>query len=419
MRRAGWGVGDQALSSLTNFALGILVARSVSTEALGAFGLAFGAYTVFLNIARSIGTQPLIVRFSGPPDEPWRVAVRSSTAVALATGIGGGLLCAVVAVATDGALRQAFAALAVTLPGLMLQDAWRFAFFSVARGKAAFMNDLVWAVCMLPAVVVLSEAHAGMLALVLAWGLSATVAAVVGLWQSGLRPALGRLPAWWRAQRDLAVRFTAESLTQVLSNVAVLYGLGLVVGLAAVGALRAAQLLLGPMNILLQGVQLVATPEAVGAARRGRSHLVRVVRLVAVALFGLVGAFGAVVLLFADSVGTIVLGDNWSAAQPLLVPVIVGYLGIAGTFACTVGLRALAAASRSLRATVITAAFTVTLGIAGAVAGAANSGGSSGAALGAAWGLAIAALLGLATWALELRAGLAEQRAPVPERVTA
>ena len=34
----------------------------------------------------------------------------------------------------------------LTLPGLLLQDSWRFAFFALGRGSQAFLNDLVWAV---------------------------------------------------------------------------------------------------------------------------------------------------------------------------------------------------------------------------------------------------------------------------------
>ena len=50
LRRFGWGMGDQALSSLTNFAVGIAVARSVSASAFGAFALAFSFYSIALSV---------------------------------------------------------------------------------------------------------------------------------------------------------------------------------------------------------------------------------------------------------------------------------------------------------------------------------------------------------------------------------
>lgn len=200
-------------------------------------------------------------------------------------------------------------------------------------------------------------------------------------------------------------------MTSVLSTQAVLYALGAVIGLGSAGALRAGQLLLGPVNILLQGVPLVAIPEAVGAAARGARQLTRVVAAVAVALGGLVAAFGIVVLVLPEEVGRAILGVNWVAAQPVLAPVMLGNVALALTTAMLIGLRGLAAAGRSLRATVIGAVLTLVFGVGGALAG---------GAVGAAWGLAVAAAAGLVVWAAELRAGIAEMDvAPVNGRTTA
>jgi hypothetical protein len=83
-------------------------------------------------------------------------------------------------------------AFAVTMPGLLLQDAWRWAFFVVGEGRRAFLNDLAWLLAM--------GAFFGGLyltgsqsvtTLTLAWGLAATVAAVVGRFQAGVTPDFG------------------------------------------------------------------------------------------------------------------------------------------------------------------------------------------------------------------------------------
>jgi len=52
-RRLGWGVADQGISSLSNFALGLFVARSIGASGFGAFALAFITYTVVINAART------------------------------------------------------------------------------------------------------------------------------------------------------------------------------------------------------------------------------------------------------------------------------------------------------------------------------------------------------------------------------
>jgi len=81
---AFWGLLDQALSSLTNFALTFTAARSLDPHAFGGFSLAFAAYLLALGFSRSVGSEPLVVRFSGAREEEWRAAVREAAGMALA-----------------------------------------------------------------------------------------------------------------------------------------------------------------------------------------------------------------------------------------------------------------------------------------------------------------------------------------------
>ena len=66
-----------------------------------------------------------------------------------------GICALAAAAAAQRHARLAFIALGLTLPGLLLQDSWRYAFFALGRGSQALLNDTVWAVSMLPALVVL------------------------------------------------------------------------------------------------------------------------------------------------------------------------------------------------------------------------------------------------------------------------
>ena len=91
-----------------------------------------------------------------------------------------GLISLVAGLAAGGPLGDAFVALAIVLPGLLLQDAWRFAFFAKGEGKKAFVNDCVWGVALLPALYVAAHVHT-VVAFVLAWGLSGAVAAALRL----------------------------------------------------------------------------------------------------------------------------------------------------------------------------------------------------------------------------------------------
>lgn len=86
-RRVIWGLGDQAVSSLTNFTVGIFVARSLSAMEFGVFSLAWVTYGVVLNLSRGLATDPLVVRFSRVPTASWRAAVSRSSGTALLIGI--------------------------------------------------------------------------------------------------------------------------------------------------------------------------------------------------------------------------------------------------------------------------------------------------------------------------------------------
>ena len=150
-RRLGWGVADQAVSSLTNFAVVIYVARAVGAAQFGAFSLAYVTYGFALNASRGLATDPLLVRFSGVDVPTWRRAVAGCTGTAAAVGLVTGGCVLVAAALLDGTVKLAFLALGLTLPGLLLQDSWRYAFFALGRGSQAALNDLVWASVLVPA----------------------------------------------------------------------------------------------------------------------------------------------------------------------------------------------------------------------------------------------------------------------------
>jgi hypothetical protein len=75
----------------------------------------------------------LVVRYSGADVTSWRRAVAKSAGVAITVGLVVGACCVVVGLLLAGSTRAAFLALGITLPGLLLQDSWRFAFSRPGR----------------------------------------------------------------------------------------------------------------------------------------------------------------------------------------------------------------------------------------------------------------------------------------------
>lgn len=390
LSRAGWGLADQALSSLTNFALGVFVARTVGIEEFGAFSLVFAIYLLLMSVCRAYPMEPLQIRYSGTSDETIRAASRRAVGAVFAIGVAASLVLLPIAWMIGGPTGATVLALALTLPGLLVQDAWRSVFFAWHRGPMAFVNDLLWALLMGTGLIWLTtQGNGTATAATLIWGSSATVAAIAGIWQARVVPDPSRFRDWWREHLDLGPRFIAEVLSRLAGGQLAIYGIGVAAGLAALGSLRAAQLVIGPVQILFLGIGLIAVPEGVRALSHSRGRLVwlAIVMSVGLALAGL--AWGLVALFLPEDLGRFILGDAWNPARDVLLPVIVGQLGALAASGATMGLRTLAAARRSLRANLVVSALIVALGIGGAVAT---------GTVGAAWGLAVASLLGTLIW---------------------
>ncbi|MDI6409673.1 hypothetical protein QLX52_12590 [Streptomyces albus] len=396
--RLSWGLADQAASSMTNFAVGIYVARSLGLAAFGAFSLAWVTYGVVLNVSRGLATDPLMVRFSGVPAASWRTAVTRSSGTALGVGAALGAGCLAVGPAVGGRVGPAFVCLGVVLPALLVQDAWRFAFFAAGTGRKAFVNDLVCGVALVPAMLVAARVGT-VAAFVLAWGASAAVAAVYGCFQSGIRPRPGGARAWLREHRDLGSRYLVENVSNSGASQLRAYGLGAIVGVSAVGVIRGAELLLGPFLALLMGLSLVTVAEAARVLRRAPHRLGRFCVLLGGGQAAAALLWGGALLLMPDRLGELVLGGVWHSASALVVPVTLGVAGAGLGSGAAAGLRALGAARRSLRSQLFASACYVGGGLGGAaVAGTAGS----------AWGVAAATLCGSAVWWLQLRFALRE-----------
>ena len=404
-KRLSWGLGDQAVSSMSNFLVGLVVARELDVAGFGVFSLAWVTYGVMLNISRGLATDPLVVRFSGASTEDWRVATSRATGTAVAVGVAFGVLSALAGMVMGGAIGGAFLGLAVVVPGMLLQDAWRFAFFAAGHGHKAFVNDVVWAVAMVP-FLFLASTHSAVSSFVLAWGAAAVVAAAYGWWQSGVLPRFDGVRDWLRAHRDLGSRYMVENVSNSGASQLRMYGLGAITGLAAVGAIRGAELLLGPFLALLMGVNLFAVPEAARVLRRAPHRLAKFCAAIGGAQAAAAAAWGAVLLfLVPDSLGRFLLDDVWPPASELILPVSLSVTAAGVIAGATAGLRALGAARRSLRVQLIASAGYLGFGLIGAVLG---------GAVGMSWGSTTAMWLGAGLWWLQLRAALRDHT-PEPE----
>lgn len=383
LRRASWNLVDQVISSGTNAALSFLIARSVSSADFGGFAVAFTVFSLIIGVSRAVSTSPLSVRFTSVPPEEFRQAAAAGVGTAFTLGIISGLGALVAGAIVGGAAGGALIALAVVLPGLLSQDAWRLVFFAEARPQAAALNDAVWAVTQLGAVgalVLLDIESIG--PLVLVWGLSAAAAALMGLRQSGIRPHPRAAGTWLSRHRGLTGYLLAEFVTVQGGQQAALLIIASVGSLEAIGALRGTQVLLGPATILAIGMYTFALPEF---SRRRASLSVRGWMRGGLALSLLVTGFavawGVLFLVLPDSVGAALLGDSWPNTKSILVAAIVGQAGATVVIGPSTMLYAMDRARVTVRVHAVLAALILGCGVGGVYLDGAN---------GAAWGFAVA-----------------------------
>jgi hypothetical protein len=391
-RRAGWGIADQAISSVTNFSMTLVVARATSPVAFGAFSLALAAYAFLLWVSRSLSTEPFVIRFAATSSDEQRVAAHSATGTALAVGLASpAVVLAVGLVAATGGTMSVVVAMAISMPGLVLQDAYRYVLITAGRARAAAVNDAAWFFIQAALVVLLeTTGNATTTSLTGSFGLAATVAAVMGAVQTRILPHLGSCASWVVRHKDLGVTFLIELVAVAGALQLTLVAIAVFYSVAIVGQLRASLLLLGPVTVVSMGVFVVAVQEGVRLRHRSLHALKTLV--VALSILMPLGAllWGAGLTALPQSFGSALLRSNWPGARHLLGPVTFLAAGGACMLGPVIGLRSLGAARESLRARLWGVPLIV-------------GGGLLGASLDGAYGAAV--LLAVSAWVDALIAG--------------
>ncbi|WP_436996001.1 hypothetical protein [Streptomyces sp. enrichment culture] len=364
---------DQGAAGLTNILVLVLAARLSTAAGFAEFSMVYLVFTVALGLFMAyVGQALVLVRGgAGAVASACRSALAFTAAGALATGV---VLALAGAVLPPGA--RALVALGAVLPVVLLQDAARYCFSLLGRPHHALAADGL-RLASTVAVLAMQPAGASPARLVLAWGL----AALPGLLVAGLllrRPLAGARAEVRRYLRrgHLGRRFVVEfAVGSGSSQVAVLC-LGLVGSPLAVGALRGASALFGPLNVFF-GAANGFGPPLLNRLGGGRS-VVRVTLLLGCALAATGAVWGGVWWLLPDGWGRRVLGESWPAVAALLPASAAQYTLMGLGVSALLTLRVLSP-RETLPVQVVFSLLSVALLYAGFAAG---------GAVGAAWGLA-------------------------------
>ncbi len=378
-------VADQAMAAASNFLLGIVAARWLSTTDFGSFGLLYAVYLIVVGAVRALAAEPALVR-AGPAR--WRQETVGA-GLLLALVASAGLALGSLAVGTD--LRAPVLVLALVLPGLIVQDMGRYVAFAGHRPGRALRLDALWAVVQVALLLVVAAvAPRSTVTVLLAWGVAGGVSGAAFL-ALDLRELPRPSTAWVRASWGFSWRYLTTFATTAGVTYLSAVLLGTVAGVEAVGAVRAAQTVFGPLNILYAGMVVVLVPEGAGdqwATDRYRRRLLTISgTLVVVA-----GAVTTVGLHVPAGAGEALFGATWANARSVLLPfgIVAGFGSLVA--GAEIGLRAARAVRESLRVQLALAPLALLAPIVG---------GAQAGASGFAWGMA--ASMGCATvlwWAM-------------------
>jgi O-antigen/teichoic acid export membrane protein len=234
----------------------------------------------------------------------------------------------------------------------------------------------------------------------LAFGGTATLAAVLGCLQGGVLPRPGRITNWLRTHYSLSFRYLAENLSLSGASLLRSFIVGIVVSLSAVGEVRASEILMGPFMVLLMGVSQVAVPEASLVLLRDAKQLVRFCFRLGSFLGAAAIAWGVILLtVFPLGPGRVVLKELWTPTAHLIPAITLTVAITSFITAANAGLRATGVARRSLRAQLTASVLYLFGGSVGAILG---------GALGTSWGVTAAQCAGAMVCWHQLRLAISE-----------
>lgn len=321
LHRGAWGMADQALLSLTNFATVILIARSVSTTRFGEFSLALTFITIEISLAAAAFHLPFTVisaRFSGERYRRYVAAILLSQSLfAIALSLPIALLAGL-----SGVLGWKIAALiAMVIPSMaawQLQEFIRQVFYAEGRLRAAFLNDLISYGGQF--VLFFGAFFAGVLNPVAGLGivaLTSLIATGAGLWH--LRGSID-----WSLSRSELRAFNAETwdfgrwtlgsaALASASNFAVPFVVAGFSGVAAAGVIRAIVTALAPTRVLSEGTKASFGPSAARVfEREGMAGLRAHVRQMYIIVVPPLGAYCLLAGVFSAPFLSFLYGDRFA-----------------------------------------------------------------------------------------------------------
>lgn len=351
-------VVDQGASSISNFALALVVAHYSGARALGIFAIVTTTYILGQGLVRSLTSDCLLTRSETDTGllEDYEHAGYGAAFVASSV-LSLGILYA------SPFLNRAFAVplviFALSFPLMALQDFSRFIAINRRDPAYAIRLDIGWLVLFVVAFFVLRSQH--LLSLPWLWGAWTIAGAVVGLTTVSAHLMARRyrqlLGFWMHSERAVGIRFAGQFVLTTSWLYLIFYLLAFVISLGALGSVKLAQLAIAPLTVMAAGLQAALISITSKRFERNPKRAVQFLLVAGLCIAVLTAAWTGLFYAAPSHLVTKIFGPTWPAARGLVPYIGLGFAlsGLAG--AATAGLRALRAATANLWLAVVMVPF--------------------------------------------------------------
>lgn len=390
---------DQAVVSLRILAATIIVATSLDGQHFGVFSIILTTHLIAEGAVVAACGEPFLARHSSSAPLVLREATGAATGFAVLAILPLSLLTAAASIFSPHPLATALLLLSVGMPGLLLQPIWRYVFLARGSPRTALVNDALNGLLQLTALtLVLASSRESVVTFVAAWTVPPLICAVVGAKQAGVLPDLRASLGWLREQRPVMLPYVGEFLAGQGAAHLTTYMVAVIAGLSAAGALRAGLVLYGPLTVLFMSARNIGQVEMVRLfnQRENDPGLVRLAIYIGALCAAGALLYGAVLVNVPHPVGMALLGETWTGAATILLPLAVLKASQGGLVGSVVGLRVLLEVRRGFQGKILGGGALFVCASAGALLG-----GLYGAAVGLALGGTFAAIV---LWSLFLSA---------------
>jgi O-antigen/teichoic acid export membrane protein len=299
------------------------VVRGVDVTEFGVFSLGYVFYTLALGLSRAVIFEPLVIRYNRSSEQE-RLKVCEALGASVVIGVITGSILAIGALLIGGDSTTALLAMAVLLPGLLVQDGVRGYWYSGGAQRRAAVNDGVWGAVALPLLVVaglvVEDAPASLMIMI--WGLTGNLAGAWGVHSVRQRLDITGSRRWLTGHARLVGPLLVDYCVTIGVAQASFGLVAIVAGVTEFGIMRAALVPLGFLNVLYTGTRLLMLPmmsRRAGAVKE-EAHPNRPSMWVSLVL-SVAAALWSALIALAPGLAQLVVGDTWDTARPAFLPV--------------------------------------------------------------------------------------------------